>query len=316
MTTRILILIILVGASALLLSDAIFTVQEPQRALLLRFGALQKSDLQPGLHFKLPIAEEAKKFDGRVLTLDASPERFLTLEKKPLVVDSFVKWRIEDVGKYYTASGGDERRAEGRLAERVRNGLRNQISRRDMHEVVTGERDRLMDELTNELNREMLAEFGVRVVDVRVKRIDLPPEVSNTVYDRMASERQVLARQYRAQGQEQALVIRADADRTVTVIAAEAYRDAEILRGEGDARATETYARTFSQDSEFFSFYRSLNAYRNTFKDPKDLILLNAQGEFFKYLKAPYQDQSPSSDKSTVAAAKPKYDPIHEDVQR
>ncbi len=270
---------------AFLMLDSVFVVKEPQRAILLRFGAIQKADLAPGMHFKWPFAEEVKKFDGRVLTLDARPERFLTLEKKPLVVDSFVKWRIEDVEKYYTASGGDEQRAEGRLAERERNGLRNQISRRDMHEVVSGERDRLMQDLTSELNAEMLEEFGVHVLDVRVKRIDLPPEVSNTVYERMASERQVLARQYRAQGQEEALKIRADAERQTVVIAAEAYRLAEILRGEGDAGSAEIYAKAFSADPSFYEFYRSLNAYTQTFQAPSDILLLDTKGQFFKYFK-------------------------------
>lgn len=290
---RIIIALGLLSVLSILLSDSFFVVKEPQKALLLRFGAITKSNLAPGLHFKLPFAEEEFKFDGRVLTLDAPKDRFLTLEKKPLIVDSFVKWRITNVSKYYTASGGDERRTQGRLEERLRNGLRNQISRRDMHEVISGERDKLMQDLTAELNQEMLAEFGVSVIDVRVKRIDLPPEVSNSVYARMASERKVLAREYRAKGREEAQIIRANADREVTVISAKAYRTSEIHRGEGDAKSTEIYATTFSRDAEFYEFYRSLNAYTKIFNKPSDLILLDAKGAFFKYLKDPLQPSNP-----------------------
>lgn len=287
MSIRLFILVILLLLVGVLISNVVFTVRETEKAIVLRFGAISKADLAPGIHFKLPIVEDAKRFDGRVLTLDARPERFLTLEKKPLVVDSFVKWRVVDVAKYYTASSGDERRAEARLAERVRNGLRNEVSRRDMHEVVSGERDRLMDDLTKALDLEMRDEFGVTVVDVRVKRIDLPPEVSNKVYDRMASEREVLARQYRAEGHEQAQKIRAKAERDKVVIEAKAYKEAEILRGNGDARSAEIYATAFNRDPEFYQFYRSLNVYMKSFQEREDLLLVDGSGDFFKFLEDP-----------------------------
>lgn len=287
MSVRLFILVILLLLVGVLISNVVFTVRETEKAIVLRFGAISKADLAPGIHFKLPIVEDAKRFDGRVLTLDARPERFLTLEKKPLVVDSFVKWRVVDVAKYYTASSGDERRAEARLAERVRNGLRNEVSRRDMHEVVSGERDRLMDDLTKALDLEMRDEFGVTVVDVRVKRIDLPPEVSNKVYDRMASEREVLARQYRAEGHEQAQKIRAKAERDKVVIEAKAYKEAEILRGNGDARSAEIYATAFNRDPEFYQFYRSLNVYMKSFQEREDLLLVDGSGDFFKFLEDP-----------------------------
>lgn len=287
MSSRLLVALILLLVGVLLAINSIFIVRETEKAIVLRFGATVKEDLKPGIYFKWPVIEEAKRFDGRVLTLDARPERFLTLEKKPLVVDSFVKWQVVEVAKYYTASSGDQGRAEDRLAERVRNGLRNEVSRRDMHEVVSGERDRLMSDLTTSLNKEMREEFGVAVVDVRVKRIDLPSEVSSKVYDRMASERQVLARQYRAEGREKAQEIRADAERTKVVIGALAYKEAEILRGNGDAKATEIYAKAFNSDPDFYKFYRTLSAYTKSFQNEGDLLLIDGTGDFFQFLKGP-----------------------------
>lgn len=286
MQTRTTILLILFGLLGFLAYSSTFTIRESERAVLLRFGAIQRADLAPGLHFKVPFIEDVKIVDGRVLTLDSTPERYLTLEKKPLVVDAFVKWRVVDVSKYYTASSGSETRAEQRLAGRMRNGLRNEISRRDMHEVVSGERDRLMSDLTHSLDSEMRNEFGVTVVDVRVKRIDLPPEVSNKVYDRMASEREVLARQYRAEGEEKSLEIRARAEREQIVIRAEAYKQAEILRGEGDARATDIYANSFGANPEFYRFRRSLSAYSRSFKGREDILIVDPSSDFFRYLKA------------------------------
>ena len=280
------ILIGIVAALILLLvSDGIFSVHQAERAVLLRFGAVTRTDIEPGLHFKIPIAEKVLKFDAKILTLDSRPERYYTLEKKPLIVDSFVKWRVGDVQRYYTATSGEERRAEQILQERVNEGLRNQISRRDMHEVISGERDLLMQELTEELNNVMTREMGVEVIDVRVKRIDLPGEVSNAVYDRMNSERQIEARQHRATGLELALGIRADADRQSVVISAEAYRDSERLKGDGDARSAQIYADAYNKDPEFYTFYRSINAYANVFSNKGDLLVLDPSGEFFKYLK-------------------------------
>ncbi len=269
-----------------LAADAVFTVNERQRALVLRFGEITQVDLEPGLHFKLPIADDDKKFDGRIQTLDSPPERYFTLEKKPLVVDSFVKWRVSDVQTFYeTTEGGDQRRAELLLSQRVKEGLRNEISRRDMHEVISGERDQLMADLTQQLNNEMRRDVGVDVIDVRVKRIDLPPEVSAAVYDRMNSEREIEAQQYRATGREVDLGIRADADRQVVVIEAEAYREAEQIRGDGDAGSAAIYAEAYGADPEFYEFYRSINAYVDVFSQKGDLLIVDPNSEFFKYLK-------------------------------
>ena len=285
MNFRNFLLVVIGVAAVVLLLQSIYIVRETERAILLRFGAVSQADVPPGLHFKLPVAEEVKKFDARVLTLDSSPETYYTLEKKPLIVDSFAKWRIIDVENYYTASSGDESRANRVLQERVNEGLRNAISRRDMHEVISGERDQLMQELTADLNRVMKEAVGVEVIDVRVKRIDLPTEVSTSVYERMNSEREIEARQYRAQGEELALGIRADAERQTVVIEAEAYREAEQIRGDGDAMSASIYAGAFNKDPEFYEFTRSINAYAKVFGDKGDMLVLDPNSEFFKYLK-------------------------------
>lgn len=286
MSLRNLILIFIAVAAIFLAMDSVYTVHQAERAILLRFGAVVEADVEPGLHFKLPIAEEVKKADGRVLTLDATPQTYLTLEKKPLIVDSFAKFRIASVSTFYTATNFDEQRGERILMERVTEGLRNQISRRNMHEVVSGERDQLMLELTAELNEVMQTTAGMEVIDVRVKRIDLPPDVSSSVYERMNSERHIEARQYRAQGRELALGIRADAERQTVVIEANAYKRAEELRGDGDAKSAAEYAAAFGQDPEFYSFYRSINAYTNIFQDKSDLMVLDPSSQFFKHLKS------------------------------
>ena len=286
MSIRNMLLAGLVVVIVLLAADAVFTVHERQRALVLRFGEITQVDLEPGLHFKLPIADDAKKFDGRIQSLDSPPERYFTLEKKPLMVDSFVKWRVSDVQTYYeTTSGGDQTRAELLLKQRVNEGLRNQISRRDMHEVISGQRDQLMADLTQQLNSEMRRDVGVDVIDVRVKQIDLPPEVSSAVYERMNSEREIEAQQHRATGRELDLGIRADADRQVVVIEAEAYREAEQIRGDGDAGAAAIYANAYGADPEFYEFYRSINAYVSVFSQKGDLLVVDPNSEFFKYLK-------------------------------
>ena len=286
MNLRNFVLVVIGVVAVLLVLQSVYIVRETERAILLRFGAVSQADVPPGLHVKLPIAEEVKKFDARVLTLDSGAETYYTLEKKPLIVDSFAKWRIIDVQNYYTASSGDESRANRVLQERVNEGLRNAISRRDMHEVISGERDQLMQELTADLNRVMKEAVGVEVIDVRVKRIDLPTEVSTSVYDRMNSEREIEAKQYRAQGQELALGIRADAERQTVVIEAEAYREAEQVRGDGDARSTSIYADAFNKDPEFYEFTRSINAYAKVFGDKSDMLVLDPNSEFFKYLKS------------------------------
>ena len=266
--------------------NSLFVVHETQRAILLRFGAVQQADLAPGLDWKLPIADEVKKFNGKVLTVDAPVERYFTLEQKPVMVDSFAKWRIEDVERYYTSTSGDESRARNLLQERVNEGLRNQISRRDMHEVISGERDQLMAELKTSLNEVMAREVGVRVVDVRVKRIDLPADVEASVFQRMNSAREIEAKQYRASGQEKAIGIRADADRQVTVLIADAYRQAEEIRGGGDGQAAKIYADAFNKDPEFYAFYRRVTAYSKVFSGKEDQFVLDPNSDFFKYLKS------------------------------
>ena len=270
---------------ALLLAwNAFYIVKETERAILLRFGEVVEADVAPGPHFKLPIADEVKKFNGKVLTVDAPVARYFTLEQKPVMVDSFAKWRIGNVSRYYTSTSGNERLARNLLQERVNEGLRNQISRRDMHEVVSGGRDELMAELTTSLNEVMTAEMGVRVIDVRVKRIDLPAKVEASVFDRMNTARQIEAQQYRASGQEKAIGIRADADRQVVVVKADAYRRAEEIRGAGDALATRTYAEAYNKDKEFYAFYRRVTAYSSVFADKDDLLVLDTKSDFFKYL--------------------------------
>ena len=270
----------------LLLSNTLYIVHETQRAILLRFGAVTEFDLDPGLHWKIPFAEQVQRFDGRVLTVDAPEERYFTLEQKPLRVDSFAKWRVGDVARYYTSTSGDELIARRLLQERVNEGLRNQISRRDMHEVISGERDQLMAELTTSLNDVMSREIGVEVIDVRVKRIDLPSDVENSVFQRMNSAREIEAKQYRASGQEKAIGIRADADRQVTVLNAEAYREAEEIRGTGDAAAAKIYADAFNKDPEFYAFYRRVTAYPQVFSNKADQFVLDPNSDFFRYLKS------------------------------
>lgn len=269
-------------------SKSIYIVKETERAVLLRFGEIVDDDVQPGLHFKIPFVNTVRKFDGRVLTLDSRPQSFLTLEKKRLIVDAFIKWRIENVGKYYTATSGDEFRAGDVLSTRIENELRNQFGARTLIQVVSGEREELMNEVIRKLSEVAQQELGINVIDVRVKRVELPAEVSESVYQRMRTEREREARELRARGRELAEGIRADADRQVTVIKAEAFRSAEELRGEGDALAANIYADAFNRDPEFYSFYRSLNAYRASFGGAGgDVLLLDPSSDFFKYLSQP-----------------------------
>jgi membrane protease subunit HflC len=283
MSMKTLVGLVIVLAVVVLASQSLYRVHETERAILLQFGNIVEDDVQPGLHFKMPVAQDAKMFDARVLTLDSSPETYYTLEKKPLEVDSFVKWRVADVAAFYESASFDILRAERLLQERVNEGLRNQISRRDMHEVISGERDQLMDDLRLDLDGVMRG-YGVEVIDVRVKRIDLPLEVSQSVYERMNSERDIEARQFRAEGQEESLAIRAGADRSAVVIEAEAYRESEQLRGDGDAASASIYAAAFNKDAEFYEFYRSINAYVNVFSSKSDLLILDPKSDFFKYL--------------------------------
>ncbi len=266
-------------------NNSLYIMKETERGVLLRFGEVVNPNIAPGLHAKIPFVNNVRKFDGRILTVDAQAERFLTQEKKAVIVDSYAKFQVADTSKFYTATNGEESRAMGLLAQRINNGLRNQVGKRTIQEVVSGERDQLMMDLTIELNKMAQEELGVVVVDVRVKKIDLPPDVSESVYRRMNAEREKEAREHRSQGQELAEGIRAAADREVTVLKANAYRDAEQVRGDGDALATGVYAASFSQDPEFYAFTRSLRAYQDSFENSGDLLLIQPDSDFFKYLK-------------------------------
>ena len=270
--------------AVIFISQSLFVVSEVERAVKLRFGEILQFDVEPGLHFKWPIINSVRYFDSRILTLDAQPQRYLTSEKKALMVDSFIKWRVKDVAKYFTTTGGDEERAKRLLSQRVDTGLRNEFGVRTVKEVVSGERDQLMNSLTSMLDEIAQDELGVQVIDLRVKRIDLPLEVSESVYNRMRTERQRLARELRAQGNEVAEKIRATADKDKTVILADAYRMAEEIKGDGDAEATATYASAFTKDPEFYDFTRSLKAYQSTFETKGDILLIDPDSDFFKYL--------------------------------
>lgn len=266
------------------LTNSLYVVKETERAVLLRFSELVDPDIEPGLHFKIPMINTVRKFDARILTEDSPPQRFLTLEQKALLVDSYAKWRIVNVEQFYVSTGGDILRAGGLLSQRINDGLRDQFGARTLIEVVAGERDELMAAITNELNESTAADIGIEVIDVRVKRIDLPDDVRNSVYLRMSTERNREAQELRSRGKELAIGIEADAERQATIYIAEAYRDAERIRGEGDAEATAIYGRAFTQDPEFYAFTRSLNSYKETFSNKADVLLLDPDSDYFKYL--------------------------------
>jgi membrane protease subunit HflC len=285
MSGRNLTLTLLAVIALFVASNSLFIIKETERGVLLRFGEVVNADLKPGLHVKIPFVNNVRKFDGRVPTVDSQPERYFTQEQKALIVDSYAKFRVDDTAKFYTATNGEESRAAGLLAQRINDGLRNQVAARTIQEVVSGERDELMEIITRDLDEVARTELGVEIIDVRVKQIDLPPDVSESVYRRMNAEREKEAREHRAQGKELAEGIRAAADREVTVIEANAFRDAEEIRGEGDARATAIYANAFGQDPEFYSFTRSLRAYGEAFQSQGDIMLLQPDSEFFRYLK-------------------------------
>lgn len=263
---------------------ATFMVDERERAIMFRLGEIVRTDFEPGIHFKVPVLHQVRKFDGRIQTLDVQPERFLTVEKKNVIVDSFVKWRIADVGRFYTAVAGDQLQAGLRLEQILKDGLRSEFSKRTINEVVSGERVQVMNILSSNADQEA-QRIGISVVDVRVKRIDLPAEVSNSVYRRMEAERSRVARDFRSRGAEAAERIRADADRQRTVILAEAYRDAQSTRGEGDAIAADVYARAYGKNEEFYAFYRSLDSYRYVFDQQQDMLVLEPDSDFFRYFR-------------------------------
>ena len=273
------LLVISVGLSS------VYMVTETERAIKLRFGEIIEDDIKPGIHIKMPMIDKVKKFDARLLTLDARPERFLTAGKKFLIVDSFVKWRIQNVRAFYKATSGDRYRGASLLANLVNDGLRAEVANRTVQEVVSGERDELMAHLTTILNVQAQSQFGIEIVDTRVKGIDLPDDLMKNVYRRMSAEREREARELRSQGKELAEGIRADADRQKTVLVAQAYKESEVTRGDGDATAARVYAKAFNRDPEFYSFTRSLKAYEETFNGQEDVLLLKPDSDFFKYMK-------------------------------
>lgn len=277
-------LLIVLGLAIIIGSQSLYVVKETESALTLQFGQIVENDIPAGLHFKTPFLQTVVKFDARILTLDAKPARYLTAGKKYVIVDAFVKWRIKNVLKYYKATSGDRFEASNRLADLANKGLRNEFARRSLHEAISGERDQLMTDLTADLNKETQAEFGIEVLDVRVKAIDLPKELSNDVYRRMRAERDREAKEIRSEGRELAEGIRAEADRNKTVTLANAYRESEQLKGEGDATAARIYADAYKKDSEFYAFTRSLKAYTETFQS-QDVLLLKPDSDFFRYMK-------------------------------
>ena len=277
---------IIVPVAAFLLWSSIFTVDERQEAIKFQFGEIIESDYEPGIHFKIPFINNVRKFDNRILTIDQKPERFLTQEKKDLIVDSYVKWRITDVVQYFKTTQGDELVAGRLLYENINNGLRNEFGKRTIQEVIAGDRAQIMDVMTNQASGRAKT-LGIEVVDVRVKKVDYPERVSNSVYQRMRAEREREARDFRSKGHEASERIQADADRQRSVLVAEAYRDSEIARGEGDAKATEIYAKAFNKDREFYKFYRSMTAYAKTFSNAGDVILLEPDSDYFRYFKDP-----------------------------
>jgi len=265
-------------------STSLFVVQENETALLLRLGKIVDSDFKPGLHVKMPVIQTVERFDKRLQTLDAKPEHFLTSEKKFVVVDSYIKWRIDDTAQYYRSTKGSMMTTSRLLGERINAALRDEFGKRTISEVISGERTQIMDELTRKAD-ESSSDLGVEIVDVRIKRIDFPPEISNRVYERMRTERERVARELRAQGAEAAERIRADADRQKTEIIANAYRESEEIRGKGDAEAAGIYAKAFSQDAEFYNFWRSLKAYRNVFSRGGSMMVLDPASPFFRYFR-------------------------------
>ena len=269
----------------LLVSGALFTVDQRQNAIVFQLGEVKEVVTKPGLNFKWPLLQNVRLFDMRILTYDdVEPLRFLTQGNRPVLVDSFVKWRITDVRQYYVSVQGDEFRAATRIRQTISGTLREQFGVRTLHEVVSGERDVIMNQVRELVDLD-LKRIGVEIIDVRLKRVDLPQEVSESVYGRMQAERKRIANELRATGAAEAERIRADADRQREVILAEAYRDAQRVRGEGDAKAANTYAAAFSKNPEFYSFYRSMEAYRSTFRGRTDLMLLESTSDFLRYFR-------------------------------
>lgn len=282
MDSRNVLLLIGLVLIAMLGLSSVFTVDERELAIKFRLGKIVRADYAPGLHFKVPLINNVRKFDRRILTLDARPANYLTKEKKNVIVDFFVKWRIHDVVTYYKAMSGEERKAMERIYATINDGLRSEFGKRSIQEVISGERSEIMNTMTTEANRQ-LGKFGVEVVDVRVKRIDFSDDISDSVYRRMEAERLRVAKDFRSRGAEEAEKIRAKADKERTVLLADAYKQAQTIRGEGDAKAAEIYAKAYKQDPEFFAFYRSLQAYRKSLGGETDTLVMEPDSEFFRY---------------------------------
>ncbi|WKJ91825.1 protease modulator HflC [Methylomonas montana] len=277
-------ILVAVGAVVILLAMSVFTVAETERVIKFQLGEIVGADFQPGMHFKLPFINNVKKFDARILTMDSTPERFLTAEKKNVIVDSFVKWRIGDVKTFYTTVAGDVNQANIRLDQIMKDSARSEFSKREIKQLVSTDRSAIRDALITNVSPHA-AKLGITIVDVQVKRIDLPSEVSTSVYQRMEAERARVAREFRSQGSEAAERIRADADKQREIILANAYRDSEVLRGEGDAKAADIFAKAYSEDSDFFAFYRSLIAYKESLGKSGNIMVLEPNSDFFKYFK-------------------------------
>jgi len=277
--------LIVVAVALIILGMSTFVVDQRQNAIVFRLGEVVGVKTEPGLYYKLPVVENVRYFDSRILTLDTvDPERFITAEKKNVMVDSFIKWRIVDVKQYYISVGGDEVRAKTRLLQTVNSSMREEFGKRTIHEVVSGERDQIMEVLRTKTDSDA-RKIGVEVLDVRLKRVDFPLEISDSVYRRMDAERKRVANELRASGAAEGEKIKADADKQREVILAEAYRDAQKTKGEGDARAAAIYAAAFGKNAEFYTFYRSLEAYKQSFKDKNDVMVIDPSSDFFKYLK-------------------------------
>jgi membrane protease subunit HflC len=280
--------VLIVAAIALiLLSMSMFVVDQRQNAIVFQLGEIVSVKTSPGLYFKLPLMQNVRFFDSRILTLDTGePERYITAEKKNVMVDSFVKWRIADVKQYYISVGGDEMRAATRLMQTINSSMREEFGKRSIHDVISGERDQIMQAVLQKTEADA-SKIGVQVLDVRLKRVDFPTEISDSVYRRMEAERKRVANELRATGYADSEKIRADADKQRQVILAEAYRGAQKIKGEGDAKASALYGKAFSRNAEFYAFYRSLEAYKQSFKNKSDVMVLDPSSAFFKYLKNP-----------------------------
>lgn len=280
-------LMLLLAIVVIVGSTSVYTVKQWERALKFQFGEFSGEEIGPGLHFKLPLANTIEKYDVRIQTMDKSPERFITVNKEELLVDSFVKWKIRDLQKYFKTVK-NRAKAENRLEQKINNSLKEQIAKRTIGEVVAGDRKEIMSFVQSAIDSEATA-IGIEVIDVRLKRVDLADEIQSSVFDRMRSERQRIANEYRANGQERAIAIRANADRQKVELVAEAEKKAQIIRGEADALATKIFADSFGQDTKFYEFYRSLNAYKTTFNSPQDLIILDPSSDFFKHFDSATQ---------------------------